>query len=170
VCLKWIWWEIWRARRVRSGWGLLVHSAQRIEDWGKTSWLPTNSSKGEKRGSQWSLFSSDSDRTQGNGMEVNQQMVKLDSRKRFFTERVAGHWNRSQNKVCQNSGSVCQCSQTWFERWIGFYGSRSWNWLYLWVPSNSEYSMILWYTCCKCWDLQVSLFLWCSISYMDSIL
>lgn len=27
-------------------------------------------------------------------MEVNQQMVKLDSRKRFFTERVAGHWNR----------------------------------------------------------------------------
>ena len=37
------------------------------------------------------LLSGDSDRTQGNGMELGQGRVRMDFRKRFFTGRVVGY-------------------------------------------------------------------------------
>lgn len=42
-------------------------------------------------GQALALLSGGSDRTQGNGMALGQGNVRLDIRKRLFTERVVGH-------------------------------------------------------------------------------
>lgn len=46
------------------------------------------------KGQRWALLSSDSDRTQGNSMELSQGMVRLGVRERFF---IRGRW--AQNRL-----------------------------------------------------------------------
>ena len=59
----------------------------------------TSSSRGAAEGELLISSLVTSNRTRGNAMELHHGKFRLDIRKRFFTERVVGHWNRVPRQV-----------------------------------------------------------------------
>lgn len=108
-----------------------------------------SSSQGEQKDRCWSLLSGDSDRTQGNCMELSQGRVRLDVRKRFFARGWLGTGTgypgqRSWSQFHQGSRSIwAMLSDITFKFWAALTGAESWTCWSLWVPSNSGCSTVL---------------------------
>lgn len=62
--------------------------------------------KGGSTGGGADLSLVTSSRTWGSGIKLHQGKSRLDTGKRFFTERLVGHWNSLLMETCQSSRSV----------------------------------------------------------------
>ena len=114
------WWGVWRARHMRSSWGILVCI------------VVAYSSLQEAEGHCWPLISGGSDRTRGNDTELHQGWVGVGGRRMFFTSGW-WTWNRLSRTVvmassCQSSRSIqTLLSNIGFESWVVLCGAKSKN-------------------------------------------
>lgn len=86
-------------------------------------------------GRKWSLLSSDSIKSQGNGMDVHQERARLSIRKRLFTEHVVG--TRTSSRSIWTT-----FSEILFQFYIVLWGARSWT---TWFLGSLAIQDITWF-------------------------
>lgn len=135
---------------LKLGFGSTSKGCSTLRLWGELTATSQYLKGADRKGGEGVFITEGSDRKWGNGFKIKESRFPWHMKKKNFTARIMRHWNRLLRRVVDapslELSSWVMLWATWFT-WRCLCSLQSyWTRWHFKVPSNPNYSMILWLT------------------------